>query len=101
LTNEEDSEYADERIIDYNRQNGKYVVKWENYDDPTWEPLSHLKHCRALVNKLHKKLKLKPVRTWGTQLCGANRTEGSRQNPKNWVTLKKLAEVTTKFIRAR
>jgi len=34
-TNEEDREYAVEDIIDYDPRSGDYLVKWENYEDPT------------------------------------------------------------------
>jgi len=101
LANDENLEFDVEEILNYNREDEKYLIKWLGYESPTWEPLAHLEHCQALLNKFRKRLKLKPVKAWGTQLCGATLTEGSKLNPENWVPLRTLAELTMKLIRAR
>jgi hypothetical protein len=31
----------------------QYLVKWEGYPDPTWEPASNLKHTDALKEWKH------------------------------------------------
>jgi len=98
---EENLEYVVENIVDFDPRIGKYLVKRTDYEDPTWEPLSHLQHCWHLVNKLRRKLKLKSVRNWDKQLCGAINTMSSQLNPKNWVPIKELAKIATRQITTR
>lgn len=33
------------------RATTKYLVKWEGYDEPTWEPVSNLRNCRAKIDE--------------------------------------------------
>ena len=48
-----EEEYVVEKILDLKRhkqRNGRfkmlYLVKWEGYDDLTWEPFEHLLNCK-------------------------------------------------------
>ena len=51
-------EYTVEKVLAQKRfkqRNGrsmtKYLVKWEGYDDPTWEPVRNLSNCRAKIDE--------------------------------------------------
>ena len=50
------SEYTVEKIINdrFIKKNGKiiheFLVKWENYPNPTWEPKSNLHNCQEILN---------------------------------------------------
>lgn len=57
-------EYEVEYIVDsrVHRRKLQYLVHWKNYSimDRTWEPASHLKNSRALIDKFHKEHPNKP-----------------------------------------
>lgn len=38
----DDKEYTVEKILDYNKTEDKYLIKWKGYRKPTWEPASNL-----------------------------------------------------------
>ena len=49
---EEDEEYNVECILEEKLVKGKthYLVKWEGYDDETWEPAAHMAKTEALAD---------------------------------------------------
>ena len=55
LTSEQD--YEIEKILEKRVHKGKlqYFVKWKNFDETTWEPLSHLKDVRDMIDEFEKK----------------------------------------------
>jgi len=55
LTSEQ--EYEIEKILEKRVHKGKlqYFVKWKNFDETTWEPLSHLKDVRDMIDEFEKK----------------------------------------------
>ena len=55
LTLEQD--YEIEKILEKRVHKGKlqYFVKWKNFDETTWEPLSHLKDVRDMIDEFEKK----------------------------------------------
>jgi hypothetical protein len=57
----EKEEYIVEKIVgkrfNPRKRLWEYEVKWENYSEETWEPLSHLENCKALVQEYEDKLK--------------------------------------------
>ncbi len=55
-------EYVVEKILSEKRvkqRNGRkkvlYLVKWEGFDEPTWEPASHLTNCKEKLELFRKK----------------------------------------------
>ncbi|RZC37460.1 titin [Asbolus verrucosus] len=57
----EKEEYNVEKIVgkrfNPRKRIWEYEVKWENYKEETWEPLSHLENCKALVQEYEEKVK--------------------------------------------
>ncbi|XP_063924622.1 uncharacterized protein LOC135138567 [Zophobas morio] len=57
----EREEYNVEKIIgkrfNPRKRLWEYEVKWESYQEPSWEPLAHLENCKALVQEFEDKLK--------------------------------------------
>ena len=49
--------YEIEKILEKRVQKGKlqYFVKWKNFDETTWEPLSHLQDVRDMIDEFEKK----------------------------------------------
>ena len=66
-----EGEYEVEKILNYRKrtkfdektkQNSvveEYLIKWLNYDEKSWEPVSNLDNCQELLNEFKKKMKKK------------------------------------------
>jgi hypothetical protein len=56
----DETEYEVERILDMRTKNKtrQYLIKWKNYGDEenTWEPMTNLKNCQALLRQYHQQL---------------------------------------------
>ena len=54
---EAEPEYEVEIVLDKRIKKGKleYFVKWKNYDETTWEPLSNLLNVRDLIDEYERK----------------------------------------------
>merc|ERR1712088_736582 len=50
-------DYEIEKILEKRVHKGKlqYFVKWKNFDETTWEPLSHLKDVRDMIDDFERK----------------------------------------------
>jgi len=46
-----------EKLLDHKttRNRRSYLVQWQGYDDPTWEPFSSVEHCAGLLQEYHAK----------------------------------------------
>ncbi|KAI7201342.1 hypothetical protein KC365_g18742, partial [Hortaea werneckii] len=55
---QEDDEYEVEKIVDYDRNSQRYLIKWKGYpsDENTWEPLTNL-NCPKLLHQYHRRRK--------------------------------------------
>ena len=50
------NEYVVERIVGVRRNKRRrtqYLVKWEGWDSPTWEPAANMTHCREKIDEFH------------------------------------------------
>ena len=50
------NEYVVERIVGERRNKRRrtqYLVKWEGWDSPTWEPAANMTHCREKIDEFH------------------------------------------------
>ncbi|KAL4509350.1 hypothetical protein ABPG72_018281 [Tetrahymena utriculariae] len=61
---EEEEFYIVEKILDYKKQKNRdlFLVKWEGYEELTWEPKSNLSNVKHLVESFLKTLKDKAKR---------------------------------------
>ena len=48
--------YEVDKLVDVKMQNKKiyYLVKWKYYEEPTWEPVEHLKYDPTLIRNFQK-----------------------------------------------
>lgn len=46
-----DEAYEVEKICGYRQSDGKYLVKWVGYEEPTWEDVDLLSNCREPINE--------------------------------------------------
>ena len=52
---QEDDEYEVEKIVDYDRNSQRYLIKWKGYpsEENTWEPLTNL-NCSKMLRQYHQ-----------------------------------------------
>jgi hypothetical protein len=50
----ETPEYEVERILDYNMDDGRYMVKWKDSLDTTWEPAEYLVNAQEAIDSFKK-----------------------------------------------
>jgi len=91
---EENEEYDVENIWRYDPKRDRYLVKWQGYPRPTWEPIENLTNCMDMVNRrgeAKQKLSLLPQSNAQRQ-CGAVHEPGTTLNPENWVSLEVIRQ---------
>ena len=91
---EENEEYDVENIWRYDPKRDRYLVKWQGYPRPTWEPIENLTNCMDMVNRrgeAKQKLSLLPQSNAQRQ-CGAVHEPGTTLNPENWVSLEDIRQ---------
>jgi len=49
--NKENEEYDVEDICRYDPKRDRYLVKWQGYPRPAWEPIENLANCMDMVNR--------------------------------------------------
>ena len=58
MHDDSNDEYEVEKIVDYDRNSQRYLIKWKGYpsDENTWEPLTNL-NCPKLLHQYHRRRK--------------------------------------------
>lgn len=71
----------------------KFLIKWEGYDTPTWEPEKHLHSCLNLLQRYCNRNGLKISKIRG--LIGAKNDDDI--NEDNWLTMDLVLETLEKY----
>jgi len=101
LPRNESAEYEVEKIVNYCETRDKYLVKWGNYKQKTYEPIEHLYNCIDLVNEARKIQQLEPLAHVSQGLCGAIETDQLKLNRNNWVPVEKIQARLGQILRER
>ncbi len=61
-------EFEVEAILEHRgeEQDREYLVKWKDYEEPTWEPAENLEHCPRRLRAYHRAMR----RRAATSICG-------------------------------
>ena len=54
----DEQEFEVEKILDFKYEKGMkyYLIKWKDYEESTWEPLSNLSGCIEMINDYHNNI---------------------------------------------
>lgn len=66
-----------------------FLIKWENYEDCTWEPETNLEGCYDLLQEYLSKVRLEPTNI--KKVYGNTANDGF--NVANWVSMPRILEV--------